>query len=297
MYRKKYFSFKQSKRQVDYQKSEIFVEDVVVLDFETTGFDPMRNDIIQIGAIKFEKAKMIDQFARYARASHPIPQRITEITGITDEDVEDAPPIKESLIQLRDFISDYTLVAHNASFDLKFLIENFRRFDISYPPLKVIDSLTIARKYIHETRNHKLTTIKNFLRMEAQSHDAIEDCRVTGQLYYYCKIRKEKQPGNYQKKYHSEYKEEIRQLKREGKNQKAIDLLSALIPVVEKEAEVKIQHPSPWYYEQLAILYRKEQENSKELSILKRYFQSFKKYRISKDKQSKKLVERYQKLI
>lgn len=165
----------------------------MVLDFETTGFDPKRNEIIQIGAIKFEKAKMVDQFARYAKASEAIPRRITQITGITDETVKDAPAIKESLLQLRDFIGDYPLVAHNATFDLKFLIENFRRYNITYPPLVVIDSLTLARKYIHETKNHKLTTLKQFLRMEAESHDAIEDCRVTGQLYYYCKIRKESQ--------------------------------------------------------------------------------------------------------
>lgn len=189
------------RRQASYQKSEKFVEDVVVLDFETTGFDPKRNEIIQIGAIKFKKAKMVDQFSRYAQASEPIPRRITQITGITDNTVKDAPAIKESLIQLRDFIEDYPLVAHNASFDLKFLIENFRRYQITYPPLVVIDSLTLARKYIHETPNHKLTTLKQFLRMDAQSHDAIEDCRVTGQLYYYCKIRKEGQLKNKQIKY------------------------------------------------------------------------------------------------
>lgn len=181
------------KKSFYYQKSQTFVDDVVVLDFETTGISPERSEIIQIGAIKFEKAKMVDQFARYARASRPIPAKITQITGITDETVKDAPPLKKSLLELRDFIGDYTLVAHNASFDLKFLLTNYHRYDISYPSLTVIDTLTLARKYIRQTPNHKLTTLKEFLRMEAQSHDAIEDCKVTGQLYYYCKIIKERQ--------------------------------------------------------------------------------------------------------
>lgn len=181
------------KQPLNYQKSQTFVDDVVVIDFETTGLSPVRNEIIQIGAIKFKQAKMVDQFSCYAKASQPIPPFITEITGISDETVQNAPALEESLLQLRDFIGDHTLVAHNASFDLKFLLENYRRYNISYPPLTVIDSLVLARKYIKHTENHKLTTLKNFLKMEAQSHDAIEDCRVTGQLYYYCKIISERQ--------------------------------------------------------------------------------------------------------
>lgn len=176
-----------------YQKSQTFVDDVVVLDFETTGLSPERSEIIQIGAIKFEKAKMVDQFARYAKASRPIPAKITQITGITDETVRDAPALEDSLLELRDFIGDYPIVAHNASFDLKFLLANYHRYAIDYPSLTVIDTLTLARKYIWQTPNHKLTTLKEFLRMEAQSHDAIDDCKVTGQLYYYCKIISERQ--------------------------------------------------------------------------------------------------------
>lgn len=183
----------QPKKYSHYQKSQKFVDDVVVLDFETTGLSPERSEIIQIGAIKFEKAKMVDQFARYARASRPIPAKITQITGITDETVKDAPALKESLLELRDFIGDYPIVAHNASFDLKFLLANYHRYDIAYPSPTVIDTLTLARKYIRQTPNHKLTTLKQFLRMEVQSHDAIDDCKVTGQLYYYCKIIQERQ--------------------------------------------------------------------------------------------------------
>ena len=193
MYQKNRFYQFNEKSNLNYKKSQTFVDDVVVLDFETTGLSPVRNEIIQIGAIKFKKAKMVDQFSSYAKASQPIPQMITNITGITDETVQDAPPLEESLYQLRDFIGDHTIVAHNASFDLKFLLENYHRYDIDYPAPTVIDSLVLARKYIQETPNHKLPTLKKFLRMEAQSHDAIEDCRVTGQLYYYCKIMKERQ--------------------------------------------------------------------------------------------------------
>lgn len=193
MHFKEYFPETKSKRKLDYQKSQKFVDNVVVLDFETTGLSPIRSEIIQIGAIKFEKAKMIDQFSRYAKASQAIPKKITAITGINDEKVKDAPPLENSLLQLRDFIGNYPIVAHNASFDIKFLLENFYRYNISYPPLTVIDSLLLARKYIKRIPNHKLTTLKKFLRMEAQSHDAIEDCRVTGQLYYYCKAVDKKQ--------------------------------------------------------------------------------------------------------
>lgn len=193
MYQKSRFYQFNEKSNLNYKKSQTFVDDVVVLDFETTGLSPVRNEIIQIGAIKFKKAKMVDQFSRYAKASQPIPPIITDITGISDETVRDAPALKESLMGLRDFIGDHILVAHNASFDMKFLLENYHRYEIDYPTPTVIDSLVLARKYITQTKNHKLTTLKEFLRMEAQSHDAIEDCRVTGQLYYYCKIIEQRQ--------------------------------------------------------------------------------------------------------
>lgn len=193
MYQKNRFYQFNKKSNLNYRKSQTFVDDVVVLDFETTGLNPVHNEIIQIGAIKFKKAKMVDQFSRYAKSSQPIPPIITDITGITDETVQHAPPLEESLLGLRDFIGEHTLVAHNASFDMKFLLENYHRYDIDYSTPTVIDSLVLARKYIKHTKNHKLTTLKEFLRMEAQSHDAIEDCRVTGQLYYYCKILDKRQ--------------------------------------------------------------------------------------------------------
>lgn len=103
----------------------------------------------------------------------------------------EAPFIENVLDDLKQFLENETIVAHNASFDMKFLLENFDRHAIDYKRYRVIDTLSLARQQISETPNHKLPTLKKFLNIEAESHDALADCAVTAKLYYYCKKAQE----------------------------------------------------------------------------------------------------------
>ncbi|HLR92067.1 MAG TPA: 3'-5' exonuclease [Atopostipes sp.] len=161
--------------------------DVTTLDFETTGFSAVNHEIIQIGAVKYKDGEEVDRFERFVEPFYPIPWKITQLTGITTEMVMGAPPIQSSLNELNEFLKGETIVAHNASFDMKFLYENLRRHEIDYEEFKAIDTVKLARKSITGLPNYKLPTLKSFLGINVGSHNAIEDCLVTGELYYYCK--------------------------------------------------------------------------------------------------------------
>lgn len=98
-----------------------------------------------------------------------------------------APPIQQSLHELNVFLKGETIVAHNASFDMKFLLANLQRHEIDHENFKVIDTVKLARQSIVGLPNYKLPTLKYYLGIDVGSHNAIEDCLVTGALYYHCK--------------------------------------------------------------------------------------------------------------
>lgn len=173
-------------------KSLTLDNDITTLDFETTGFSAENHEIIQIGAVKFRNGNEVDRFERFVEPFYSIPWKITELTGISTEMVMGAPPIQQSLHELNEFLKDETIVAHNASFDMKFLLENLKRHEIDHESFKVIDTVKLARASIAGVPNYKLPTLKYYLGIDVGSHNAIEDCLVTGALYYYCKTMQEK---------------------------------------------------------------------------------------------------------
>ncbi len=137
--------------------------------------------------MKYRNGEEVDRFERFVEPFYPIPWKITELTGISTEMVMGAAPIKQTLLELNDFLQGETIVAHNASFDMKFLIENLKRHEIDHENFKVIDTVKLARKSIAGVPNYKLPTLKYYLGINVGSHNAIEDCLVTGALYYHCK--------------------------------------------------------------------------------------------------------------
>jgi DNA polymerase-3 subunit epsilon len=114
-------------------------------------------------------------------------ENISNINGITDDDVKGCLKIGEVIPKLLEFVGEDVLVAHNASFDMKFLLAKMHENIIEYRKFKVIDTLSLARKNIDFTKNHKLETMKSFLKLNhLSSHDALHDCYVTAELYKYC---------------------------------------------------------------------------------------------------------------
>ena len=181
------FKTQDRKINLSYTKVRKLVSDFVVLDFETTGLSHIANEIIQIAAVRYVNFEEKEKFVTFVKPTVPIPSRITKITGISDEVVKDAPTITKTLPELIDFIKNDVIVAHNASFDMKFFLSNVYKENLTFKTYKVIDTLSLARKCINTTPNHKLPTLKEFLKLnELNSHDALHDCYVTAALYKYC---------------------------------------------------------------------------------------------------------------
>src|SRR5512134_3777992 len=93
----------------------------VALDLETTGLDPDRDTILEIGAVKFKGSRIEGEYATLVNPGRPIPPFVARLTGINDAMVANAPPIRQALPALREFVGDAIIVGHNIKFDLAFL--------------------------------------------------------------------------------------------------------------------------------------------------------------------------------
>ncbi len=160
--------------------------DYVVIDFETTGFNPYNDKIIQVAAVKYRNHELVDQFVSYVNPERPIPSRITSLTGITNYRVSDAPTIEEVLPLFLAFLDTNIIVAHNASFDMRFLKSNVNMLGLPEPKNNVIDTVFLAKKYMKHAPNHKLETLKRMLGIRLSSHNAFDDCITCAAVYQKC---------------------------------------------------------------------------------------------------------------
>ncbi|MEK4708127.1 3'-5' exonuclease [Bacillus sp. FSL R10-2780] len=160
--------------------------DYVVIDFETTGFNPYNDKIIQVAAVKYRNHELVDQFVSYVNPERSIPDRITSLTGITNYRVSDAPTIEEVLPLFLAFLHTNVIVAHNASFDMRFLKSNVNMLGLPEAKNKVIDTVFLAKKYMKHAPNHKLETLKRMLGIRLSSHNAFDDCITCAAVYQRC---------------------------------------------------------------------------------------------------------------
>lgn len=173
-------------------KSHIYIpEKYVVFDLETTGFSPEYAEIIEIGAVRVEGGIIKERFQTYVDPRGRIPYNITELTGISTRQTAGAPRIEDAAEMFLDFIKDDILIAHNASFDLRFMCTVCAILGYKFEN-DVIDSMKIARRYI-VSKSYKLETLKNMLGIRLASHNAIDDCIVTSKVVEYC--RKKQREG------------------------------------------------------------------------------------------------------
>ncbi len=155
----------------------------VVFDFETTGTQPDINEIIEIGAAKVKDGEIIDKFHSLIKPKENIPEITTEITGITQEMLNDKPPIEEVLPKFLDFIEGAVLVAHNAIFDFRFLrswvskLYN-RVFEQTY-----IDTLSMAKSLLTIKRFSLDKVVKALGLSDFNHHRADEDAHVTALVF------------------------------------------------------------------------------------------------------------------
>lgn len=172
---------------IELNKEKKLVDDYVVFDLETTGLEPNMCEIIEIGALKYKNSALVEEFSVLVKPKKEISAEITRITGISNEMVSDASSIEEVLPKFITFIEDLPLVAHNSSFDLSFIEENIKKQNLPMIKNTNIDTVELARKYIPQAYNYKLTTLKNYFKLEYGSHRSVDDCKTTNYVYEYCK--------------------------------------------------------------------------------------------------------------
>ncbi|GGE65264.1 PolC-type DNA polymerase III [Priestia taiwanensis] len=158
-------------------------ETYVVFDVETTGLSAAYDTIIELAAVKIKEGEIIERFERFANPNHPLSATTIELTGITDDMVKDAPQVDVVLREFKEWMEDYTLVAHNASFDMGFIQVGFKKYGIDKAMNPVIDTLELARFLHPEMKNHRLNTLcKKFDIELTQHHRAIYDTEATAYL-------------------------------------------------------------------------------------------------------------------
>ena len=161
---------------------DIDKEIYVVLDLETTGLSALKDEIIEIGAVKIQNGKIIDKYHTLIKPSIKIPYFIENLTGITQEMVSKSPDIKSVIHDFVDFIGDSTIVAHNAVFDMGFIYKTCEKHDIKLEN-SVLDTLNLSRVLINDLKNHRLNTVSNYFNIKLLNHHrAVDDAEATGKI-------------------------------------------------------------------------------------------------------------------
>lgn len=154
-----------------------------VFDLETTGLSMSVDRITEIGAVLVENGEIIDEFNTFVNPEIPIPPRITELTGITNQMVADAPKIDVALSRFLDFAKDSVLVAHNANFDCGFVRAAASRLGIAFNPT-YIDTVPLCSSEFPQLRNVKLDTVASFMGLgEFNHHRACDDARMLAKIF------------------------------------------------------------------------------------------------------------------
>ena len=163
----------------------------VIVDLETTGSSPKKGAAItEIGAVKVKNGEYLGNFESFVNPLTPIPEYITQMTGITDLMLAKAPVIDEILPSFLEFAgsADETIiVAHNAPFDLSFLKSAAKELDLSWPEYKTLDTVTIARQVLskEDVPNCKLSTLAQFFgTITEPNHRALDDAKATTEILH-----------------------------------------------------------------------------------------------------------------
>jgi len=156
----------------------------VIVDLETTGLDPVADEIIEIGAIKVEGKEIKDIFNKLVKPERQISEDTVNLTGITQEMLNSELPLKPVLAQFVNFIGSGIIVAHNAEFDVSFLRVNLKKLLNKEIDNFVACTLLVSRDLLPNLENHKLPTIAKYFGLDINNrHRAIGDAELTYQIW------------------------------------------------------------------------------------------------------------------
>lgn len=164
-------------------KEQTFDGSFVVFDLETTGFSPVSDRIIEIGAVRIENGRITDRFSTFVNPQTPIPFRIEQLTSISDATVQNADTIETVLPDFLKFCDGAALVGHNVFFDISFIEENCDRLGIEHD-FTYADTVTLARSLLPALNRFKLDTVAKALNIPlGHHHRAVDDAECTAGIF------------------------------------------------------------------------------------------------------------------
>ncbi|MDX1343161.1 MAG: 3'-5' exonuclease [Reinekea sp.] len=158
---------------------------LIVLDFETTGLSPDMGDrAIEIGAVKIENGVLTERFQRLMNPGFRVSGFIENYTGITNAMLAQAPSCAEAMAEFAEFIGDSNLLAHNASFDKRFLDAELTRLKRRYSG-EFACSLLVSRRLYPDAPNHQLGSLVNYCNIQSDGtyHRALFDAEMTAHVW------------------------------------------------------------------------------------------------------------------
>lgn len=167
---------------------------ITAFDTETSGAYPVGSEIVEFGAVKWFQGQVVDRLQFLIKPQHPMGETVIKIHGITNEMVENCPPMREVVPAIYEFMKDSIAMAHHAPFDLGFVCYDFERFGFPLFNSPIFCTSLLSRKLIRGSENHKLQTLIPFLGIEGgTAHRASDDAYACLQVGLKCL---EKLPAN-----------------------------------------------------------------------------------------------------
>lgn len=161
-----------------------FVDDYVLVDIETTGFSPVKDNIIEIGAIKVKNNEIISEYNELIKIDKILSPFTTKLTGITDEMLQSGKNITEVLKEFVSFTESKIIIGHNVTFDLGFLSYNCKKYLNYNLNNDYVDTMCMARKIVPNSINYKLGTLANLFNVSYEgAHRGLKDVQITYEVY------------------------------------------------------------------------------------------------------------------
>lgn len=160
---------------------------IVAFDTETSGKYPLSAEICEIAGVKWRNGEIVDTFETLIKPTKTMSNEVIAIHGITNEMVENAPPIQEKIADFHRFVQDAVVVAHHSPFDLGFVSHEFEKVGLPLPTDPALCSSLLSRRLFPESENHRLQTLIRFFNLaQGAAHRALDDTKACLEVTLRC---------------------------------------------------------------------------------------------------------------